>query len=169
MSATSPSATLNSGTAGTGEPGFQQEAFVEQAAVPTLAEDRVVRVLPDETGINKVFDYLVPAGMVGGALIGIGTIVRISLQGRRVGGWIVAVDVEPAMDVAKLKPIAKISSIGPGEAIISLARWGSWRWWGKAAHFLRTASPANNVRALPNIKPLDAALLPVSQIGRAHV
>jgi primosomal protein N' (replication factor Y) (superfamily II helicase) len=132
----------------------------EQAVA--IAADRVVRVLPDETGINKVFDYLVPAGMVGASLVGVGTMVRISLQGRRVGGWIVAVDVEPAMDVTKLKPIAKISSIGPGEAIISLARWGSWRWWGKPAHFLRTASPANNVRALPNIKALDAALLPVS-------
>jgi primosomal protein N' (replication factor Y) (superfamily II helicase) len=124
--------------------------------------DRVVRVLPDETGINKVFDYLVPAGMMGASLIEIGTLVRISLQGRRVGGWIVAVDVEPAMDRAKLKPIAKISSLGPSEAIISLARWGSWRWWGKPAHFLRTATPANNVRALPKIKALDAALLPVS-------
>ena len=123
---------------------------------------RVIRVLPDETGINKVFDYLVPAGMLGEAMIGIGTMVRISLQGRRVGGWIVAVDVEPAMDVAKLKPIAKICSVGPGEAIISLGRWGSWRWWGKPAHFLRTASPSNNVRALPKIKALDAALLPVS-------
>ena len=129
---------------------------------PVDRVDRVVRVLPDETGINKVFDYLVPAGMVGAGLIGVGTMVRISLQGRRVGGWVVGVDVEPAMDVAKLKPIAKISSIGPGEAIISLARWGSWRWWGKPAHLLRTASPANNVRALPKIKPLDAALLPVS-------
>ncbi len=162
MSSTSPSAALNSATAGSGEPAFPLEAFSEQSAVPTLAVERVVRVLPDETGINKVFDYLVPAGMAGAALIGIGTIVRISLQGRRVGGWVVAVDVEPAMDVAKLKPIAKISSIGPGEAIISLARWGSWRWWGKPAHFLRTASPANNVRALPKIKALDAALLPLS-------
>jgi primosomal protein N' (replication factor Y) (superfamily II helicase) len=124
--------------------------------------DRVVRVLPDETGINKVFDYLVPAGMIGAGLVDVGTMVRISLQGRRVGGWIVAVDVEPAMDMAKLKPIAKISSIGPGETIVSLARWGSWRWWGKPAHFLRAASPANNVRALPSIKPLDTALLPVS-------
>lgn len=137
-------------------------AFVLQ---PRDAAYRVVRVLPDETGINKVFDYLVPAGMLGEAMIGIGTMVRISLQGRRVGGWIVALDVEPAMHVAKLKPIAKISSLGPGAAIVSLARWGSWRWWGKPAHFLRTASPANNVRVMPKVAVLDPALLPISLSG----
>jgi primosomal protein N' (replication factor Y) (superfamily II helicase) len=148
--------------AGAEAPVGVDEREVELVLLPEVVADRVVRVLPDETGINKVFDYLVPAGMVGAALIDVGAMVRISLQGRRVGGWVVGVDVEPATDAAKLKPIAKISSIGPGEAIISLARWGSWRWWGKPVHFLRTASPANNVRVLPKMKPLDAALLPVS-------
>jgi primosomal protein N' (replication factor Y) (superfamily II helicase) len=164
MSATSPIVAPTPPLDGVRVPAPERVPGVELLAAVAKNEptERVVRVLPDETGINKVFDYLVPAGMVGASLVGVGTMVRISLQGRRVGGWIVAVDVEPAMDVTKLKPIAKISSIGPGEAIISLARWGSWRWWGKPAHFLRTASPANNVRALPNIKALDAALLPVS-------
>ncbi len=163
MSITSPSAVLPPASSGRGVSVSEGESKTEVLSVQVAsAGDRVVRVLPDETGINKVFDYLVPAGMAGASLIGVGTLVRISLQGRRVGGWIVAVDVEPAMHVVKLKPIAKISSIGPGESIISLARWGSWRWWGKPAHFLRTASPANNVRARPAIKALDAALLPVS-------
>ena len=44
------------------------------AAVPPPTIDaepsRVVRVLPDEPGINKVFDYLVPAALEGAEQIG---------------------------------------------------------------------------------------------------
>ena len=51
---------------------------------------RVVRVLPDVAAIDKEFDYLVPDGVEAQ----VGDVVRIELHGRRVGGWIVAVDVE---------------------------------------------------------------------------
>ncbi len=46
---------------------------------------QVVRVLPDEPGIGKAFDYLVPAGF---PPVGVGDRVRVSLAGRRVGGWV---------------------------------------------------------------------------------
>lgn len=151
------------------------------------SEPRVVRVLPDEPGLNKTFDYLLPPGLLapfpdapangappeaatkhtadGAELVKLGTIVRFPLSGRRVGGWIVGVDVEPATEPAKLKPLAKLSGLGPDEELLSLAKWASWRWWGKPAHFLRTASPDHVVRGLPVAQRLDPALLSVNTVA----
>ena len=70
---------------------------------------QVVRVLPDEPGIGKAFDYTVPAGF---PPVGVGDRVRVSLAGRRVGGWVVDADAEPAPGV-DLKPLAKWSGRGP--------------------------------------------------------
>jgi primosomal protein N' (replication factor Y) len=97
---------------------------------------RVVRVLPDVAAIDKEFDYLVPDGVEAQ----VGDVVRIQLQGRRVGAWIVAVDVEPEPGVA-LKPLAKVSGVGPAPELIELAGWAAERWVGRRASFLRTAAP----------------------------
>ena len=137
------------------------------AAVPPPTIDaepsRVVRVLPDEPGINKVFDYLVPAALEGAELIQVGTMVRFSLHGRRMGGWIVEVDVEPAA-VEKLRALTKVSGIGPPAELFALAEWASWRWWGRPASFLRTASPERAVRGLPAVSPIDPELVPVASV-----
>lgn len=103
-------------------------------------------MLPDRPGINKTFDYVVPPEL--DARVEPGTVVRVELHGRRVGGWVVDDDVEPAPGLA-LKPIAKVSSIGPTPELLDLAEWAAWRWAGAPAHFLRTASPERNVSALP--------------------
>lgn len=124
--------------------------------------ERVVRVLPDEAAINKTFDYLVPAGMAGADLLRLGTMVRFPLHGRRVGGWVVGIDVEPATPREKLKPITRISSYGPPRELLSLSKWAAWRWWGRPATFLATASPKTNVRALPRGSVVDRALLPLA-------
>jgi len=109
----------------------------------------VVRVLPDQTGIAKTFDYLVPEAWADGILIRVGSRVRIALGPRRVGAWVTEVDVEPPPGVA-LKPIAKLSGHGPPEDLIDLARWAQWRWAAKTpVPFLRTASPERNVDRLP--------------------
>src|ERR671918_322550 len=72
--------------------------------------------------------------------IGVGHRVRMVLHGRRVGGWIVAVDVDPPAGVA-LRPLAKWSGRGPTPELIELAEWAAWRWAGRPASLLRTASP----------------------------
>jgi primosomal protein N' (replication factor Y) (superfamily II helicase) len=110
------------------------------------AGQRVVRVLPDEPAIAKTFDYLVPEGL--GDQVRVGTRVRIALGPRRVGGWIVATDVEPPPD-RELRPLAKLSGYGPPAELIDLAHWAAWRWAGRPATFLRTASPERIVTALP--------------------
>lgn len=103
-------------------------------------------MLPDEGAIDKTFDYLVPSSWEDQVCVG--DRVRIALAGRRVGGWVVAVDVAPPEGVA-LRPLAKWSGRGPGPDLIDLATWAGWRWAGRRASFLRTASPDRVVRGLP--------------------
>ena len=62
-------------------------------AEPSRPVGRVVRVRPDEPGLDKLFDYVVPAAL--DEQVRVGSVVRIALAGRRVGGWVVADDVEP--------------------------------------------------------------------------
>jgi primosomal protein N' (replication factor Y) len=112
----------------------------------------VVRVLPDVAGIDKTFDYVVPAEWTAdgrGALVAPGSVVRVDLHGRRVGGWIVDVDVDPPPGVT-LRPLAKVSGLGPPSEIIDLARWTAWRWAGRLSTVLTSASPPNVVRGLPS-------------------
>ncbi len=75
--------------------------------------------------------------------------VRISLHGRRVGGWVVATDVDPPVGV-RLLPLAKRSGLGPSAELIDLAGWAAWRWSGRRATFLRTAAPPTVVAGLPS-------------------
>lgn len=107
---------------------------------------RVVRVVPDVAGVTKTFDYLVPPAL--DAAVAVGTLVRIVLNGRRVGGWVVADHVVPPAGVA-LKPLAHVTGIGPTAEVIEVARWAAWRWAGRPRHLLRAASPDGAVKGLP--------------------
>ena len=109
-------------------------------------DQHVVRVRPDEPAIDKTFDYLVPPSM--SEQIQVGTIVRIPLHGRRVGGWVVEDRVVPPAGV-RLQSITKVSGWGPPPELFDLADWASWRWAGRPAALLRTASPPSIVRGLP--------------------
>lgn len=106
----------------------------------------VVRVLPDVAAIDREFDYLLPAGATGE--VEVGTMVRVPLHGRRVGGWITAVGVDPPAGV-QLAEVAKVSGLGPTAEMIDLCRWAAWRWAGHLATFLRMASPPKMVHRLP--------------------
>lgn len=106
------------------------------------------RVLPDVTGLAKPFDYSIPADLVDHVTIG--TMVRVELHGRRIGGWVVDLPVDPAVPHHELKPIAKVRGHGPSAELIELAEWASIRWAARRIRpFLVTASPRNAVRALP--------------------
>lgn len=108
------------------------------------AEPRVVRVVPDVSGISKVFDYSVPPGWD----VDIGSMVRVELNRRRVAGWVVAVDVEAPPGV-ELRPLTKVSSVGPSAEVVELARWAAHRWSGRWASVLTSASPDRMVSSLP--------------------
>lgn len=114
----------------------------------------IARVLPDVAGLDKTFDYLVPDALAD--RVRVGTLVRIELQGRRVGGWVVDVDVEPPPGVA-LQPLAKVTGWGPAGDLVDLAAWAAWRWAGRPRALLTTASPPGAVVALPAIAPAPVA------------
>jgi primosomal protein N' (replication factor Y) (superfamily II helicase) len=106
----------------------------------------VARVLPDIRSSDKTFDYLVPDELRD--QVRVGTMVRVELHGRRVGGWVVDLDTTPPAGV-RLKPIAKVSGEGPPPEVVDLARWAAWRWAGRLAPLLGTASPPTAVLGLP--------------------
>lgn len=119
---------------------------------------RVVRVLPDVSGLNKVFDYYVPTDL-GGPPIAIGSLVRVQLHNRRTAGWVVGVDVEPPAGV-KLEPLLKSSSVGPTAEVVELAQWVAAEWAGRWASVLKTASPEPFVRSVSGPAPAAVAAGP---------
>lgn len=110
----------------------------------------VAGIVPDVTGLDRVFDYLVPPSLTD--VVALGSRVRMSLNGRRVGGWVVSLG-SPSSDLAtnKLKSIDKSSGIGPDAEMLDLCRWASDRWCASRLRpFLVTASPNTVVtRASP--------------------
>lgn len=108
----------------------------------------VARVVPDVTGLDKQFDYLVPDDLA--PRVSVGTRVRVPLHGRRVGGWVVALGApDPDVPVSRLVPIAQVSSVGPSAELVELARWAAVRWGtDRLRPFLVAASPPTMVRAL---------------------
>ena len=120
--------------------------MASEPPAPDAATPLIARVLPDVKGIDKSFDYQVPDAVRD--LVRVGTLVRIELHGRRVGGWVVGVGGEAA-DGVVLKPLAKVTGWGPPAELVELATWAAWRWAGKPQHLLVTASPERTVSALP--------------------
>ena len=110
----------------------------------------VAQVLPDVSGLGKRFDYLVPSALR--ESVGIGSLVRIDLHGRRVGGWVISLADRPATGLAPevLKSIAKITGHGPDREIVGLAEWAAERWVARRLRsLLATASPPRAVTDLP--------------------
>ncbi len=111
----------------------------------------IARVVPDVTGLDKEFDYLIPADL--GVPVVVGTIVRVELHGRRIGGWVRSISAIDGADLAEhrtLKPIAKVTGHGPAPELFELADWASVRWAARRIRpFLVTAGPSRAVRTLP--------------------
>ena len=127
----------------------------------------VVRVLADVVRLDKTFDYAVPdAWHADGRAerLRIGTIVRLSLGGRRLRGWVTEVGVDPPPGV-ELQPLAKLTGMGPPADVVSLAGWAAWRWAGSTVHLLRAASPSRVVTRPAGARTVGAGGGSSSQIG----
>jgi primosomal protein N' (replication factor Y) len=107
---------------------------------------QVARVLPNVAGLDKEFDYRIPESRE----LHVGDLVRVDLHGRRVGGWVVALDPEDTLPLGDLKPIAKVTGRGPSAELIELAEWAAVRWAGRRRHFLQSASPDRAVARIPH-------------------
>jgi primosomal protein N' (replication factor Y) len=115
-----------------------------------------VRVLPNVSGLDKRFDYLVPDDA---ERPGVGDVVRVPLHGRRVTGWVTDVDpIDDAVATERLQPIIAVVSRGPEPHLLELAEWASLRWAaGRLRPFLVTASPPVRVLELPPARRTAAA------------
>ncbi len=128
---------------------------VAPAPVQVPEGRRVVRVLPDVPAIDREFDYLIPESWDADGRsdrVGLGSMVRVPLAGRRVAGWVTAVDVEPEAGV-ELVELAKLSGVGPDRELVDLAEWAAWRWAGRRVALMRAASPPRMVAAIPTRQP----------------
>ncbi len=125
----------------------------------------VVRVLPDVSGLDKEFDYAVPESLAAG--IAVGAEVRVELNGRRVTGWVTAVDLTGTGSGQSvgfdLRPISAVRSVGPSPEVVDLARWAAHRWQGRMGAVLRTASPPRVVRSLDR-PPAPSPVAPRSDL-----
>jgi primosomal protein N' (replication factor Y) (superfamily II helicase) len=122
---------------------------------------RVCRVLPDVRAVDRAFDYRLPAELDGADAVEIGAIVRVPLHGRRVRGWVLELDVEPAVPRDQVLAVLGVVSAGPPPDLVDLCLWAAWRWAGPRADFLRAASPPN--RVAPNaVVELDVAVFPTT-------
>lgn len=111
----------------------------------------IVSVVPDVTGIDKTFDYLVPENLVQDIAIGIR--VRVPLHHRKVHGWVVAIAGSPSsIDPSRLLQIISISGVGPSEEIISLGEWATDRWAGRLRAFCVAGSPSAATVKVPNAR-----------------
>ena len=94
-------------------------------------------MVPDISGIDKIFDYLVPDSL--SSRVHVGARVRVNLNGRRVGGWIIALaspdDAAATLTVPleRLAALTSVSGQGVEPELVDLTRWmamefyGSWR------------------------------------------
>lgn len=104
-----------------------------------------VRILPDVSGLGKEFDYLLTGEQA--ALVAVGDQVKVVLKGRSVGGWITGLGLDHPTGI-ELRPVTKVWSAGPSADLVELARWAAWRWSGRLAPILKSASPPRIVAPL---------------------
>ena len=110
------------------------------------ARPNIARVLCDRSGPDRAFDYRIPDDL--SAKITIGSVVRIDLHGRKIGGWVKEFDPSDALPADELLPLRRVSGIGPDESVIELAEWSAQRWAGRRSQFFRAASPPRVVRSI---------------------
>ncbi|MFM2078146.1 MAG: putative primosomal protein n [Actinomycetota bacterium] len=107
-------------------------------------------MLPDLTGLDKTFDYLIPADLTD--IVRVGSMVRVPLAGRIVAGWVITIATSSEVAFDRLVPISKWSGYGPSSDLIELAEWASFRWGvGRLRPLLVSASPSRMVRSLPRV------------------
>lgn len=118
---------------------------------------RVARVVPDVTGVDKIFDYLVPETLV--ETVRVGVRVRVPLHGRNVAGWVVEIG-EPSvgLEIKKIKSVIKVLGLGATAEIVDLAVWATKRWAGRMRSFISTAAPETLINSVPSARYMPRAV-----------
>ena len=119
---------------------LNQHEFI---STPSLGR-RIVRVVPNVSGVNKTFDYLVPESLKN---VKVGSIVRVELQGRRVDAWIIS-EVEYPSSAINFKEVISFLSEGPSKEVVQLSQWAAERFCGPLRAVLSSASPSLRIKQL---------------------
>jgi len=131
--------------------------------VLTTTATRVCRVAVDVLAVERLFDYTVPEPLA--PTVGVGTIVRVNLGGRRVRAWVVDDDVVPEAAPEKLRPLVAAVSAGPSAEVVALTAWAARRFAGPRLPLLRAASPAALVPPGPAPAPAPGRRSPPPGAG----
>lgn len=124
---------------------------------------RVARVVPDVTGVDKIFDYLVPEALI--EQVRVGVRVRVPLHGRNVAGWVVELGSPSAgLEVSKIKSVIKVLGLGVTKEVVDLASWATKRWAGRMRSFISTAAPATLISQVPSSRYMPRAVQHVSEV-----
>ena len=124
-------------------------------------------MVPDVSGIDKVFDYLVPDSLA--AAVSPGMRVRVVLNNRKVSGWVVRVESRSdttvdGLSFDKLSLVTAVSGPGVEPDVVAVTRWASEEFLGSWRSMLSRAS-APRVRervAHPNLSVAGVAEGPVA-------
>lgn len=119
---------------------LNQHEFI---STPSLGR-RIVRVVPNVSGVNKTFDYLVPESLKN---VKVGGIVRVELQGRRVDAWVISEVENPSSEI-NFKEVISFLSEGPSEEVVQLSQWTAERFCGPLRAVLSSASPSLRIKQL---------------------
>lgn len=118
---------------------------------------RVARVVPDVTGVDKTFDYLVPDALI--EQVRVGVRVRVPLHGRNVPGWVVEIGApSDGLAVSKIRSVIKVLGLGVTQEIVDLANWATKRWAGRVRSFISTAAPATLIAKVPTPRYMPRAV-----------
>lgn len=119
----------------------------------TGTDARVVEVVPDVAALGRALHYVEPSNLARPLVVG--DLVRIPLNGRRVRGWVTALEVEPDAEL-DLEAIAKLTGYALDAEVIELCRWTARRWVGRLATLLASATPQRAVPGLSRRVPVHA-------------
>lgn len=130
----------------------------------------IVRVVPDVSGIDKLFDYVVPSKLE--AVVRIGDRVRIDLNGRRVGGWVVDMGTygtvgDASIPLERLSPLVAHSGSGVDARLVPVARRVARDYAGSLRSVLASASSprVRSAHAAPRFGSLrDGPVMDVSRL-----
>ncbi len=109
---------------------------------------RAISVLPDVTGIDRRFTYLIPEDYEGPA-IEVGDLVRVNLAGRRVRAWVLAREGDLSAELPDgvlAKPILGFVSRALSQEIVDLAEACARYYVSRLRPFLGAGTPDRNVR-----------------------
>ncbi len=116
-------------------------------------------MVPDVVTLDRAFDYAVPDAWHDDGRaerLAVGSIVRITLGGRPMRGWVAEAGADPPAGV-ELQPLRRLTGMGPPEEVLELCYWAAWRWAGRAVSLLRAASPPRVVSGPAPARTIAAA------------